>query len=76
MFTGGRVIVFVDEGGGHLSPREIALGAKSDDHYQVISGLTERDRVVVSGNFLIDSEPKLKAVISQMTEDAPAGHAH
>lgn len=67
MFTGDRVIVFLDEGEGRFQPRELALGVKIEDYYQVISGLEEGDVVVTSGNFLVDAESKLKAAISQMT---------
>jgi len=67
MFTGDRVIVFLDDGEGRFQPRELALGVKIEDYYQVKSGLKEGDVVVTSGNFLVDAESKLKAAISQMT---------
>lgn len=73
MFTGDRVIVFLDEGEGRFQPRELALGVKIEDGYQVISGLEEGDVVVTSGNFLVDAESKLKAAISRMTA---GGHEH
>ncbi len=62
--TGPKRLVFVDEGEGYLSPREVLLGAKTDDYYHVKSGLSDGEKIVVSGNFLIDSESKLKAALS------------
>jgi Cu(I)/Ag(I) efflux system membrane fusion protein len=44
--TGDKFIVFVDHGGGQLEPREVHLGARSGDNYEVLSGLKEGDRVV------------------------------
>ena len=40
--------------------REVVLGAKAGEYYEVLSGLAEGEEVVTSGNFLIDSETKLK----------------
>ena len=65
--TGAQQIVFVDKGEGVLEPRAVTLGAKADAFYQVKAGLAEGELVVVSGNFLIDSESRLKAAM-----EAPA----
>jgi Cu(I)/Ag(I) efflux system membrane fusion protein len=59
LFTGPRTIVFVDLGGGRFRPREVRLGAKSAGAYEVVAGLREGDRVVTSGNFLLDAESRL-----------------
>jgi len=64
--TGHRQIVFVDREGGRLEPREVELGAKVGDRFQVLSGLAEGDRVVTSANFLLDSESSLKAALASM----------
>jgi membrane fusion protein, copper/silver efflux system len=72
MDSGTRRIVFVAEGDGFFEPREVVLGAKSEDYYQVKSGLVEGEKVVTSGNFLIDSESKLKASLSALS----GGHQH
>ncbi len=58
--TGERHIVFVDLGGGRLAPREVKLGTRAGEWYEVLGGLAAGERVVVSGNFLISSEAKLK----------------
>lgn len=59
--TGERRVVFVDLGDGRLAPRDVRLGARAGDWYEVLEGLKAGDRVVVSGNFLISSEAKLKS---------------
>ena len=65
MDTGLRKIVFVQKDEGSFEPREIQTGLESDDGYQVISGLKEGERIVVSGNFLLDSESRVQASIAQ-----------
>lgn len=59
--TGERTLVFVDEGGGRFHPRSVRLGARSGDSYAVLSGLKAGERVVTSGQFLLDAESRLKA---------------
>jgi hypothetical protein len=63
MPTGTKYIVFVDHGGGRLEPREIEVGVQTDDGCEVISGLSEGDRVVSSANFLIDAESRIQGVL-------------
>jgi membrane fusion protein, copper/silver efflux system len=46
----------------------VTLGQKVRGYYEVLAGLLPNEEVVTSGNFLIDSESKLNAVLSQMTE--------
>ncbi len=61
--TGKRNIAFVDKGEGKLEPRFLELGRKFSDFYEVKSGLTEGERVVTSGNFLIDAEAKVQGAL-------------
>jgi uncharacterized NAD-dependent epimerase/dehydratase family protein len=42
---------------------EIKTGVSTEEYIQVLEGVKEGDNVVVSGNFLIDSESKLKAAL-------------
>ena len=72
--TGVRHVAFVVREDNHLEPREVRIGAKTDDFYQVISGLSEGEKVVARALFLIDSESQLKAAISGM--GAAGGHNH
>ncbi len=72
--TGTRSVAFVESDAGVFEPRELKIGLRLEDEYEVLEGLSEGERVVVSGNFLIDSESKLKAALAGMS--APSGHAH
>lgn len=63
MDSGLRKIVFVSLPDGYLQNREVKTGAVSDDYVQIIDGVKEGEDVVVSGNFLIDSESKLKSAL-------------
>jgi Cu(I)/Ag(I) efflux system membrane fusion protein len=63
MPTGERALVFVDKGEGRLEPRFINLGGTFDDRYEVKSGLREGERVVASGNFLIDAESQVQGAV-------------
>jgi RND family efflux transporter MFP subunit len=65
--AGDRHIVFLDQADGRLEPREVLLGAKLPQGYQVLKGLAKGDRVVTPANFLLDSESSLKAALSAMT---------
>src|ERR1022692_3754628 len=58
--TGLRKTVFVDRGNGFFEPRRVETGARLGDNVVVTGGLTPGERIVVSGNFLIDSESRLQ----------------
>lgn len=61
--TGERKVVFVVHEGRYFEPREIKLGLKAGDFYEVLSDLEEGEQVVTSAQFLIDSESRLKSAI-------------
>lgn len=61
--TGERKIVYLAKEGDILEAREVILGQKAEGFYEVLDGLKEGDMVVTSGNFLVDSESKLKGAI-------------
>ena len=61
--TGEHNIVFVDKGQGELQPRFIELGQQYGDYYEVKSGLNEGERVIASGNFLIDAESQIQGAL-------------
>ncbi len=63
MDSGLRKIVFVVLPDGYFQAREVKTGVSTDEYVQVMEGLSEGEKVVVSGNFLIDSESKLKAAL-------------
>jgi multidrug efflux pump subunit AcrA (membrane-fusion protein) len=57
--TGTRKIVYVSTGSGNFEGREVRLGQPSDQYYPVLAGLRAGDRVVIQGNFLIDSQTRI-----------------
>jgi len=59
--TGLRKIVYLSQENNVLESREVTLGQKTENYYEVLSGLKEGDVVVTSGNFLVDSESRLKS---------------
>ncbi|TXT38587.1 MAG: Cu(I)/Ag(I) efflux system membrane protein CusB [Comamonadaceae bacterium] len=61
--SGTRQVVLIQLKEGRFEPREVKLGARSDTHVEVQSGVKEGEQVVVSANFLIDAESNLKAAI-------------
>ncbi len=71
--SGEKNTVFVALDGGKFDPRTVTLGPEAEgDRYQVISGLKEGERVVTSGQFMLDSESQLQEAIQKMREPASA----
>lgn len=64
--TGERTIAVMSLGGGYFDPREVKLGVSSDGLVQVLEGIKDGEKIVISSQFLIDSESNLKAAIQQM----------
>jgi Cu(I)/Ag(I) efflux system membrane fusion protein len=62
-----RVIVALQE--GRFRAQQVTAGLESGDFVEIISGLNEGDKVVTSGQFLIDSEASLRASFSRMGGD-------
>lgn len=69
--SGLKKTVFVDLGNGFLEPRQVETGERAGGRIEITKGLRAGERVVVSGNFLIDSESQLKSAAAGM-----AGHQH
>jgi len=64
--TGIRQMAIIDKGNGYFEPREVKIGSKVDDYYEVINGLKAGERVVTSASFLVDSESNLKEAMGGM----------
>jgi Cu(I)/Ag(I) efflux system membrane fusion protein len=62
--SGTRRAVFVAKDGGVFEPRDVTLGRRGGGLVEVRSGLAEGERIVVSGNFLIDAESNLHAALA------------
>ena len=61
--SGTRQIVLLQKAAGRFEPREVKLGARSDEYVEVREGIAAGDAVVVAANFLIDAESNLKAAL-------------
>ena len=66
MDSGDKQYVFVVHDGGMFEPRTIQMGAKLEGKVAVLSGLKAGETIVISGNFLIDSESRLKSAMGGM----------
>ena len=65
--TGKRKIVIVKEANGYR-PVEITTGQERNNYTEVLSGLSEGEGVVASGQFLIDSEASLSGVLARLSQ--------
>ncbi len=65
--SGEKNTVFVALGEGRFAPRTVTLGPAAEGSlYEVLSGLNEGERVVTSGQFMLDSESQLREAIQKM----------
>lgn len=71
LITGERAVVYVNDKPGHFYGQEIQLGPRAGDYYIVKSGLKAGQKVVVNGNFKIDSALQIQAKPSMMGELQP-----
>jgi RND family efflux transporter MFP subunit len=88
MNSGDRQIVFIDHGSGRFEPRQVTAGQEYDGRVEIVSGLQAGERIVTSGNFLLDSESQLNAAMNgaaagksseppaQQQQAPPAEHQH
>jgi YHS domain-containing protein len=71
--SGNRQTVYVAWGEGVFEPRAVATGWRFGDRVQILRGLNGGERIVVGGNFLIDSESRMRlAAAGLMAEKAAA----
>lgn len=73
--TGVRTVVIVRKDSGTFEPRNVTLGVDLGDEQEVTSGLREGEQVVASGQFLIDSEARLRSVLGSMSASALTAEA-
>ena len=82
LLTGQRAVVYVEDPHAEKPTyvgREVTLGARAGADYIVVSGLSEGELVVVSGNFKIDSALQIQAKPSMMNPEgggSTGGHNH
>lgn len=67
--SGVRKRVFVSRGKGTFESRDVTIGVEGNDYeFEVIDGLAEGEAIVLSGQFMLDSESRLKEAIAKMLE--------
>lgn len=75
--TGIRSTVYVNHGGGYFEPRRVDTGLRFGRQVEITGGLMPGEKIVVSGNFLIDSESRMRAVAAgtrgQQSKDPVCG---
>ncbi|MBN9290106.1 MAG: efflux RND transporter periplasmic adaptor subunit [Hyphomicrobium denitrificans] len=69
--SGNRQVVLLDLGNGRYEPRDVKLGRTGDGFREVLSGVSEGDKVVVNGNFLIDAESNLQSALKGFVAPSP-----
>jgi membrane fusion protein, copper/silver efflux system len=75
--SGLKKTVFVDRDNGYFEPRQVETGWRFGDRVQVLKGLEPGQKIVVSGNFLIDSESRMRlaaaGMFGEVTKDPVCG---
>ncbi|MGM3183263.1 efflux RND transporter periplasmic adaptor subunit [Dickeya oryzae] len=63
--------VLLSDGQGYFTPRPVEVGLIQDGWAEIRSGLTDGDNVVISGQFLIDSEASLRSALGAFSDSSP-----
>lgn len=71
--SGKETWVFVSKTQGHFEPRKVNVKYYSGEEVAISSGLRPGDKIVTSANFLIDSESRLKGVLSAQSSEHDHG---
>lgn len=74
--TGTRTVVMTLEKDGAFRPAEVETGAEANGQTEIRKGLQAGQRVVVSGQFLIDSEASLKGTLARLGDAAAPAQPH
>ena len=73
--TGRRALVMLAADAGRYRPVAVQLGQESDGKTAIVKGLEEGQKVVASGQFLLDSEASLKGIVASSEEESPPSAA-
>ena len=75
--SGLKKTVFVDRGNGYFEPRQVETGRSLGERVEISRGLMPGEKIVVSGNFLIDSEARMQqaaaGIIGKVGRDPVCG---
>lgn len=74
--SGTERIVLVAMGEGRFQPRTVQPGRRIADRIEILDGVAEGEKLVVSANFLIDAESRLKAAVEGFAAADPMQHEH
>ena len=66
ILSGERSVVILALGEGKFEPREVTPGMQTGDYYSIVRGLHGDEKVVISAQFLIDSESRLREAQMKM----------
>jgi Cu(I)/Ag(I) efflux system membrane fusion protein len=69
--TGTRTVVIVAEANNRFRPASVEIGPESQGQTVILAGLEQGERVVVSGQFLIDSEANLRGALERLSGESP-----
>lgn len=72
--SGERNLVFLAEGDGRFAPREVQIGEENEGRIRIVSGLLGNETVVISAQFMLDSESRLQEAIQKMLAEKKAGN--
>jgi Cu(I)/Ag(I) efflux system membrane fusion protein len=68
--TGKRALVYLAEEGGQFKPVDVQIGAEHDGQLVIRQGLSAGQKVVASGQFLLDSEASMRGIATQSSPPA------
>lgn len=66
--TGREERVIIALGEGKFEARDVKAGIESGNYVEILNGIKDGEEIVISGQFLIDSEASMRASISRMSE--------
>ena len=73
--SGVRKVVFISLGKGKFQAREVEIGIEGNENeFQVLKGLQEGEEIVISAQFMLDSESRLREAIQKMLEATQGPH--
>jgi multidrug efflux pump subunit AcrA (membrane-fusion protein) len=71
--SGERNLVVVRTSSGGFESRDVQLGARTNEYYQILSGIKDGEEIVTSSNFLIDSESRLREAVNKLEDKKQPG---
>lgn len=72
--TGMKNIIFIEREEGKFVPREVKIGVETGNgSVQILEGIEENDTIVLSGQFMLDSESSIREAIRKMTAGGGEG---